>query len=94
MRLRFGERQPDWEKVRTEMVVGDTQIKEGAGVTFDVYTALIQIFCAFYVAFLKFLGALFQAKEGFFFGGIRCCRVRCPGGCPAYEVKQLGLGLM
>ena len=34
------------------MVVCNTQIKERAGVTFDVYTALVQKFCAFYVAFL------------------------------------------
>lgn len=85
MRLSFGKRQSVWERVRTEVVVCDTQIKEGAGVTFDVDTASIQFFCAFYVAFFEFLGALLQAKEGFFFGGIRCCRMRCPGGCPTYE---------
>jgi hypothetical protein len=66
------------------MVVCNTQIKEGASVTFDVYAALIQKFRAFHVAFFEFLGTLFQAKESFFFGGIRSCRVRCRRGCPTY----------
>lgn len=66
------------------MVVRDTQIKERAGVTFDIYTALIQFFCALHVAILEFLGTLFETMERLFFGGIRRYRMRCRRGCKAY----------
>jgi hypothetical protein len=66
------------------MVVCNTQIKERAGVTFDVYTALVQFFGAVHVALLEFLGTLFETKESFFFGRIRRYRMRSRRACKAY----------
>lgn len=71
---------------RTQVVVGNTKVEEGAGIPFDLDAAFVEFLGTLDVPFLELLGALLKASHGLDFCRVESRGVRSCGSSPTLMI--------
>jgi len=70
---------------RTQVIVRNAEVEEGAGVAFNLYAAFVKLLGALDIPFLEFLGALLKTLHRLDFGRVGGRGMRRGRSSPAFR---------